>query len=177
MVSSTERDEPARDDSAREDDALSWEGDDDPAFVTGRAVAAPARSTREPEKAPAVAPAPVSPAGSTHWALQDAPTPERPAGLSNAGLVAIGVLGGIYALLTVGWIVGGLRLQSYALFFVAPVAFQVSLWLAVITPAAWFGTVLALTRSGRGWVRFLLLVAGAILLLPWPFIMVGAVGA
>ncbi|HCM50548.1 MAG TPA: DNA polymerase III subunit gamma/tau, partial [Microbacterium sp.] len=45
------------------------------------------------------------------------------------------------------------------------------LWLAVLTPLIWFVTVLLLTRGGRSWVRILLLVLGALLVLPWPFIM------
>ena len=54
--------------------------------------------------------------------------------------------------------------------------FQGSFWLAVLAPALWFGTVFLLTRRSAGWVRVVWLVAGAILLVPWPFITVGAVG-
>ncbi len=131
-----------------------------------------------PAKTEKVAKAETAETAETHWALAAPEEQSRgPAGTGNVALVALGVLGGVYALLTVGWIIGGLRLQAYALFFVAPVAFQVSLWLGVLAPAAWFGTVMLLTRTGRGWARFLLLAAGAVLLLPWPFVMIGAVGA
>jgi hypothetical protein len=40
----------------------------------------------------------------------------------------------------------------------------------------WFVTVFALTRRSRAWVRLTWLIAGAVLLLPWPFIMLGAIG-
>jgi hypothetical protein len=159
----------------RRDDALSWDGDDDPTLDTGG-------PEHEPEVAVPVEPAPADRVDAASAAVTDADTDadedetdERP-GLSNAGLIAIGVLGGVYALLAVGWIVGGLRLQEYALFFIAPVAFQVSLWLAVLAPVIWFVTVFLLTRDARAWLRYVLLVAGALLLLPWPFVMLGAVG-
>ncbi|MEN2740662.1 DNA polymerase III subunit gamma/tau [Microbacterium sp. X-17] len=175
-MSDTERD----DDPERDDDALSWEGDDDRTYVSRRkpdarpAATPPAAEAAkaEPKPEPAVAAA----GGDAHWALGETPEEQHPP-VGNVALVAFGVLGGVYALLTIGWIVGALRLQGYALFFIAPVAYQVSMWLAVLAPAAWFTAVALLTRSARIWVRFLLLVAGALLLLPWPFIMVGAVGA
>jgi hypothetical protein len=173
------------DDPDGDDDALSWDGYDDPGHA--RAVrperrggdAAPgATETGEVRgaSAPIAATAETVAEPDPHWALGQTPEEQRP-GVGNVALVAFGVLGGVYALLTIGWIIGGLRLQGYALFFIAPVAFQVSLWLAVLAPAAWFTAVGVLTRSRPTWVRFLLLVAGALLLLPWPFIMVGAVGA
>ena len=96
--------------------------------------------------------------------------------MSSATLITIGVLGGFAALYTVGWIVGGFRLQGSADYLVADVMFQGSFWLAVLAPALWFGTVFLLTRASATWVRIVWLVAGALLLVPWPFIMIGAVG-
>jgi hypothetical protein len=40
----------------------------------------------------------------------------------------------------------------------------------------WFATELVVTRGRRLWVRFAWLVAGVVLLVPWPFIMVGVIG-
>ena len=54
--------------------------------------------------------------------------------------------------------------------------YQGSLWLAVLAPVLWFATVFLLTRAARAWVRFAWLAAGVILLVPWPFVMIGAVG-
>ncbi|MAP62807.1 MAG: DNA polymerase III subunit gamma/tau [Microbacterium sp.] len=96
--------------------------------------------------------------------------------IGNAALIALGVLGGVYLLYTVGWIVGGLRLQDVAQFLVAPVAYQVALWMAVAAPAIWFAVTVLLTRRSRSWVRFAWLAAGVVLLVPWPFAMIGAIG-
>ena len=47
--------------------------------------------------------------------------------------------------------------------------------------AAWVATLgsrsaYALTRASKSWVRIVWLLAGLVVLVPWPFIMVGAVG-
>lgn len=154
----------------RDDDALSW-GDDDPTLDAGPTL--PPGYVAVGKGSEAIAPKQAAaPDGGVASEADSAPA----AGLSNAALIILGVFGGIYALESIGWIIGGLRLQQYAEFLVAPLAYQVSLWLAVLTPLIWFVTVLFLTRGGRSWVRVLLLAAGALLVLPWPFIMVGAIG-
>ena len=96
--------------------------------------------------------------------------------MGNGTLVALGVVGGIYALYAVGWLIGGLRLQGRAQYLVLDVMYQGSLWLAVLAPLLWFATTLLLTRRARPWLRFAWLAVGAVLLLPWPFVMIGAVG-
>lgn len=179
----------------REDDALSWDGDDDPTLSVG----GPADRAEEPEE-PDLEPDPetdASPArlpegftpvgrGSEDYrepseppiAERDAPLgdDEERAPLGNVELVSLGVIGGFSLLYAVGWLIGGLRLQGTAEFLVAPPAYQVSLWLAVLAPLVWFLTVLLLTRGRRAWVRFAWLIGGIVLLVPWPFIMVGAIG-
>ena len=106
-------------------------------------------------------------AAAAHPAAEAAP-------MGNGTLVALGVLGGIYALYAVGWLIGGLRLQGRAQYLVLDVMYQGSLWLTVLAPLLWFATTLLLTRGARlGTVSH----AGvAALLLPWPFVMIGAVG-
>ena len=55
--------------------------------------------------------------------------------------------------------------------------YQGSFWLAVLAPILWFATVFLLTTRSKPWVRFAWLIAGvALLLVPWPFILIGAVG-
>jgi hypothetical protein len=54
--------------------------------------------------------------------------------------------------------------------------YQGSLWLAVCAPLLWFATTLLLTQRSPAWVRIVWLVAGVVLLVPWPFIMIGTVG-
>ena len=159
-----------------DDDALSWGDEDDPTLHVGSSSAA---ATPAQKDEPA-ADAPILPDGytavgkgaDTVRAQTDEPAPA----VGNVALLVIGVLGGIYLLSTIGWVVGGLRLKGAADYLVAPAAYQVSLWLAVAAPAIWFMTVLWLTAHSRSWVRFAWLVGGAALLLPWPFIMMGAVG-
>lgn len=174
--------------TGRDDDALTW-GDDDPTLDVGAPAgedAAP--SDPPPALDPAALPDGYTAVGKGSESVAEAAEPQtqddaaaagededQPA-MGNAELISLGVLGGFSLLYAVGWIIGGLRLQGTAEFLVAPLAYQVSLWLAVAAPLVWFGTVLLLTRESRRWVRFTWLIAGVVLLLPWPFIMVGAIG-
>ena len=154
-----------------DDDALSWDGDDDPTLDTGApaSVANPAADTSAAKTPDAVTPEPAISAAAP-------PADEERAPMGNAMLITIGVLAGFYAIFTIGWVIGGLRLRDAAHYAVADVAFQGPLWLSVLAPALWFSAVYLLTRHTESWVRLLWLVAGAILLVPWPFVMVGAVG-
>lgn len=168
-----------------DDDALTWEGDDDPTLDVGDR--APADAT-EPAPEPATLPEGWNAVGKgsndvttgepAEAKASDAEAPETDerAPMGNVALVTVGILGGVYLLFTIGWLVGGFRLQGRAQYLVADVMFQGSFWLAAAAPLLWFGTVFLLTRSSGTWVRIVWLVAGAILLVPWPFIMVGAVG-
>lgn len=179
--------------TGRDDDALTWDGDDDPTLDVGAdaadAVAAPAGSATLPDgwsavgKGSEVVEPGSAPADSPEAEADDAPAADHePAGvearepMGNASLIALGIIGGFSLLYAIGWLIGGLRLQDTAQFLVAPVAYQVSLWLAVLAPIVWFGTVYLLTTSSRAWVRFAWLIGGVLFLIPWPFIMVGAIG-
>ena len=180
----------------RDDDALSWDGDDDPTLDTGVDAKPDDASERdEPERSDAAAPA--LPTGFTAVG-KDSETvglverdgtvtmPGDAVPLGNAALITLGILGGVYALWTIGWIIGGLRVHSVAGFLVSPDGAAsplwtggnlVALWLAALAPAIWFGTVFWLTRGRPLWLRWVLLFVGVVLLVPWPFIMVGAVGS
>ena len=171
----------------RDDDALSWDGDDDPTLDVGhRPGADPVIDEDVPEDD--AAPQPLAlPDGYTavgkgsgevgHIAADGRVTmPDQPAQLSNAMLVTLGILAGAYLLFTIGWVIGGLRLQGTAQFLVSPAGYTVAFWLSVAAPALWFLTVFALTRLSKAWIRVLLLCGGLALLVPWPFILVGAVG-
>lgn len=176
--------------TGREDDALSWDGDDDPTLV------APRRAPREPDAPPRADDADGQEAGVAPVALPDGYAavgrgsadvgrveadgsvvmPGDRAPMSSALLVTLGIIAGVFLLFTIGWIVGGLRLQGTADFLVSPVGYRFAFWLAVAAPAVWFVTAFLLTRAARTWVRVVWLLAGLVLLVPWPFIMVGAVG-
>lgn len=178
--------------TGRDDDALSWDGDDDPTLDHGAAAEPEDERDTPPSSTPPELPkgftavgkgsetlggadAPV--AGSVAESSSEAPTvtaDRRPMG--NGALIAFGVLGGVYALYAIGWLIGGLRLQGRAQYLVTDVMYQGSLWLAVLAPLLWFATTLLLTRASRAWLRFTWLAAGVVLLLPWPFVMIGAIG-
>jgi len=159
---------------SRDDDALSWGGDDDPTLEVGTPRRGPDASAQPtlPEGYTAVG------KGSDDLATEAEPAgADEPAQLGNAALVSLGILGGVYLLYTVGWIIGGLRLQVIApALLVSPAAYVPAFWLAVLAPAVWFGATLLLTRGRAAWLRFVWLAAGAVLLVPWPFIMIGAIG-
>jgi hypothetical protein len=180
-----------------DDDALTWDGDDDPTLE----VQHPA-STDRPEivEAPGAS-APGSPTLPDGWSAvgkgsdvvgvegaQPAagPVPSAPGAapddadaapaLGNGALIATGVIGGVYLIYAIGWLVGGLRLRGLRTYLVTDVMYTGSLWLATLAPIVWFATVWLLTRNSGTWVRFVWLSAGLLLLIPWPFVLVGAVG-
>jgi hypothetical protein len=185
----------------RDDDALSWGGDDDPTLdvgekhVPGRTgasasevadplpgrVGTPAATEPEPLQP---APEPVGPRASEDSPGHRHPEPdtepavdEKDAGhaapLGNVGLVGIGMVAATYLLFAIGWLIAGLRLGGLGLPIpsVTVIALTVG---AVLAPIAWFVAVLVLTRSWRTWQRFLLLILGIVLLVPWPFLSLGA---
>lgn len=147
------------------DDALTWDGDED----------APSVKPTLPDGWNAVGKGStdVERTASAGTATEHADT----APLSTAMLLLLGVVGGIYLLYTIGWIIGGLTLQGSALFLIPGVMYQVALWAAVLAPTLWFLAVWMLTRRTPTWVRVLGLFGGVLLLVPWPFVMTGAVGA
>ncbi|MDZ8172277.1 DNA polymerase III subunit gamma/tau [Microbacterium xanthum] len=192
----------------RERDALSWDGDDDPTLDVGASAADPVDVPEEASESSAGNARPfdlppgytavgrgsdgigtpdresaegAEPAPSDDARDDSSGADEEPAPIGNAALIALGVLGGVYLLYTVGWIVGGLRLQDVIPFLlpetaVARVAYTFALWIAVATPALWFAGTVLLTRRSRTWIRFVWLAVGVVLLVPWPFAMIGAIG-
>jgi hypothetical protein len=167
--------------AGRDDDALTWDGDDDPTLDVGANTAAesptlPAGWSAVGKGSAAVdAPAEQTDAPDA-GGVQPAPGTSARQPMGNAVLITIGVVGGVFLLYTIGWIIGGLRLEGTAQFLVSPVAYRFGFWLAVAAPAVWFATVFLLTRASRAWVRIVWLLAGIALLVPWPFIMTGAGG-
>lgn len=162
------------------DDALSWEGDEDGSAATRRKQTAgtPASAAQLPDgwKAVGKDSESVERLGADR-AVAEPAEPAEPQSLSTPMLLLVGIVGGVYLLYTVGWIIGGLNLEMSALFLVPSLMYQVAVWAAVLAPALWFTAVWLLTRRSAGWVRVLGLLAGAVLLVPWPFVMTGAVGA
>ena len=154
------------------DDALSWDGDED---ASSRNSALPKGWNAVGKGSDEIPTADAE----THvdGAAADIAAEERPP-LSTAMLLVTGVVGGIYLLYAVGWIVGGLRLKPWAnLFFVADAMFLPWFVLAVAAPALWFLATWVLTRGKAAWIRIALLLLGVVLLVPWPFVTVGVIGA
>lgn len=148
-----------------DEDALSWDGDDD----------RDGRRRVPPTSKPAATPTPQP------TVAEETPKPVRevsddadaPQGVGTVSLVLFGLLGGVYLLYTVGWALGGLGMQSRAMFMLPGVMYSAAMWVAVAAPALWFAAVLMLTRGAKDWVRLAGLVVGALLLVPWPFVMAG----
>ncbi len=162
----------------RDDDALSWGGDDDPTLDVG--------DKRAPEPAPEpLAPEPLAPEPlvpeprvadeQTPRVASRAPEPDaaHSAPLGNVGLVGIGMVAATFLLFAIGWLVSGRQLQSLGIPIpdVTVIAMTIG---ATLAPIVWFVTVLVLTRSWRTWQRFLLLIVGIVLLVPWPFLSMGS---
>ena len=174
--------------TGRDDDALRWDGDDDPTLDVGTRAAPAAAVEGDPARGAADTSEPLALPDGFHAVGKDSEKvghieqdgtvvmPGDKAPLSNAMLISLGVLAGVYLLFTIGWIIGALRLQGTAQFLVSPVGYQIALWLALLAPALWFVATYLLTRAAKSWVRIVWLLAGLVVLVPWPFIMVGAVG-
>jgi hypothetical protein len=157
----------------RDDDALSWGGDDDPTLDVG--------DKRAPEREPS-AETPTRETGPSRTPARKAEVPEvapepdtdaiHSAPLGNVGLVGIGMVAATFVLFAVGWLIAGFRLRGLGLPIpdVTVLALMIG---AALAPLVWFVAVLALTRGWRTWQRFLLLVLGILLLVPWPFLSLG----
>lgn len=171
------------------DDALSWEGDEGapaPAPRLPRGWRAVGRGSDDVERSTdlgtadsssdAVPDASVD-GSETHDADAHDADAVVPAGLSTAMLLTVGVVGGVYLLYSIGWVVGGLRLKPLASLIVADAMYIPWFVLAVAAPALWFLAVWVLTRGRASWIRVSLLLLGVVLLVPWPFVTVGVVGS
>lgn len=153
--------------SSDSEEALSWEGDRDPASPpsTGaRRSGARRDRAASVERDTAADPAVVE------------SSDQAAAPLSNTMLLITGIVGGVYLLYAVGWLIGGLRLQPLARFFVADAMFLPWFVLAIASPLLWFVAVWVLTRGRAAWIRASLLLLGVVLLVPWPFVTVGVIG-
>jgi hypothetical protein len=144
-----------------DDEALTWAGGRDPSHYETPEPKAP-----KPGKASraSTAPAGGAVAGSDEDAEEVLPAP-----MSAAVLVCLGVLGGIYALYTLGWIVSWQRLLYVDTDALELAAFHVQQVLAILAPPLWFVATIFFTRDRRSAVRLLWLIIGALLLVPWSF--------
>lgn len=148
-----------------DDDALRWEGDDDPTLAPGwKAVGAPATA----------GPVAGDPSGSSDApaAVDDAETTDAAAQTGSTELVVLGVLGGVYLLYSIGWLITALGESPLFADPVAQFMYGLGSWFAVVAAPLWFGAVLWLA-SGNRRARLIWLIVGAVLLVPVPFLLRG----
>ena len=109
----------------------------------------------------------------------DAPEPDaaaEPAAISNAALVVLGVFGGLYLLYTWGWFIVAQAYSEVNAYAAAgsgslgSALQQIVFWAAPLAPALWFFVALVVSRGGRTKRLALLLVIGAVVLIPLPML-------
>jgi hypothetical protein len=155
--------------SRPDDDALSWDGDDDPTLDVG--VDTPRTSRVEPTTVAA----PAAPrAREPRRVAEDQRNDDAPGGLGNVALVSLGLIAGAYVFFAIGWFIAGLRLQAVSGLPVDPITLTAMTVAAACAPLVWFTASFALTRRARTWIRFAWLIAGIVLFVPWPFLLTGA---
>ncbi len=138
--------------TAEEEKALSWDGDDAP----------PPPSATKPAKPAARATAKVA-----ERLGQQAP--------SSALLILYGILGGVYLIYTIGWVVSVFNDNRKPFDdFLTEFMYQLGEYMAIASPVLWFVTALVLTRGRKPIVRLLALLLGVVVVIPWPFVLLGA---
>ncbi|WP_165066487.1 hypothetical protein [Marisediminicola senii] len=149
------------------DDALSWgDGADDPSHVDGtRGSAIDAPATRVDGDGGAAA--------STAAQANGTVTAPHAAVGASVLLVAYGILGGVYLLYSIGWIIAVQRDGFSAGNILFDVMYQLGQFLAIAAPIGWATATLLFTRDRAPLARVLWLLAGIVLLAPWPFILGG----
>ncbi|KRE28527.1 hypothetical protein [Agromyces sp. Soil535] len=166
-----------------DDDALRWEGDDDPTLAPGwKTVGKPVPLDAASDATDAAASAAVEgdvaasdEAGAERTTASTGATDveaEAAAQPSSAELVLVGMLGGVYLVYAVGWLFWATSPAPELADPVAQFMFGLGRWFAVLAPALWFGAVLWLA-AGRRRARMIWLLAGAVLLVPVPFLLRG----
>jgi hypothetical protein len=154
-----------------DDDALSWKGDSDPSLVTTPA-AKPAATSAEAPNAPkpdASKPDAAKPSASKPGEAAPKPT-------SSFLLVTYGILAGAYLIFAVGWIIPIVIERTHPkanLPIFTEIMTQTGEYFAIASGALWFAGVFLLTWRSKPIIRLLLLLAGLVLLIPWPFVLGG----
>ncbi|MBC7589658.1 MAG: hypothetical protein H7226_01265 [Salinibacterium sp.] len=89
-------------------------------------------------------------------------------------LVTYGIVGGIHLIYVAGWVVGLQRLNNISVSSsdaLTAIMFPLGEALAIVSPMAWFAAAFLLTRGRRSIVRLLWLLAGLVVVAPWPYIL------
>ncbi|HET6673056.1 MAG TPA: DNA polymerase III subunit gamma/tau [Agromyces sp.] len=154
-----------------DDDALRWEGDDDPTLAPGwKAVGRPVPVDGSTDDVQTDGP--VRAAGTAETdvdTIEDADAARQP---GSTELVVLGVLGGVYLLYAIGWLIAATTAPPQLADPLAQFMYSLGRWLAAAAPVLWFATVFWLA-AGHRQARLLWLIAGAVLLVPLPFLLRG----
>ena len=146
------------------DEALTWAGGRDPSHYETAEVKPP--KVARPSKRLVSSPLADGEDPSPPVEDEDPPQPT-----SAVVLVSLGVLGGIYLLYTVGWAISWQRFLYTSDNELELVAFRVQQVLALLAPLLWFVATMLLTRTRKPVIRLLWLLLGAVILIPWSFVM------
>ena len=148
-----------------DEEALSWAGDDArqrgggtwsvPKRREGASLSASPDKVIEPNKV-------IEPVEITGEMVSTSST-------NPVALVATGVFAGIYLLFAIAWLITALRDPVRFADPLAEAMFIGGLWAAVLASPAVFIGVLSFTGSRPKAIRFLLLLVGALVLVPWPY--------
>lgn len=137
-----------------DEEALRWAGDEE------RGGVAPRRG------GPRAAPAALVESGEAELAA------ERRSPRSAARTAATAVFGVVYLAIVLGWILAVQRTSSGSANLLVEISWQFGEFLAMVSGVLWFGAVHVLTRDRRalegvGWWAL-----GALVLVPWPLVLV-----
>jgi hypothetical protein len=91
---------------------------------------------------------------------------------SSVALVVMSLLGGFLVLDGLGWglSIGPLQAAFRPIDLLGTTMFSLGLVFAVASPFVWLGASMWLTRSRPSWQRIAALAIGAVLLVPWPYL-------
>jgi len=155
----TDRPGDASDEDELDAEALSWAGDEE------RGVAPPgARARREQRGA--------DPDGlGEPEADGSAPEADEPPPPSPGRTVATAVFVVVYLLITVGWVMSVQRTASGSTELLVEISWQFGEFLAMASGVLAFGTVFSLTRRSATLVSVGWWLLGALLLVPWPILL------
>jgi len=157
--------------SEEPDDGLRWVGDEGDAPVRpGPARPTPARKPAA-DAAAADTDAADALAADTDTDTDAAAPGDGHSASGSVLLVVYGIIAGIYLLFTIGWLIGVVRDPYSQADLFAEIMYQLGEFLAIGAPAVWFLAAVVLTRGRPVWARLLWLALGAVLLVPWPFLL------
>lgn len=96
--------------------------------------------------------------------------PDPPAQTSAGALVMYGLIAGVYLLFSVAWLIIALNPPINFFDVVSSFMWVSSLWFATVGGLIWFVATFILGRNkGFGW-KFMMLLLGVVVLIPWPYL-------